>query len=158
MASIDKQALSRIFNNTTTSYKYLFFLSLMELLKINNFAIKKFTFHELTSMMLAYAWYPKNYFRLSFGKQDQIGKFIEKIEIPRKLNPIKVIYSKFLLNQNISLEPLLRDVPQRLIREFLLDEMNEDKGSRKDHAINIKIRTLSLKKINSSKPPIYQIS
>jgi hypothetical protein len=158
MSTINKQALSRIFNSTTTSYKYLLFMSLMELLKINNFTIKKFTYHELTSMMLAYAWYPKIYFRLSFGKQDQIGKFIEKIEIPRKLKPIKTIYRQFLLNQNISLEPLLRDVPQRLIREFLLDEMIAEKGSRNDHAINKKIRSLSSKTIKSTAPPIYEIN
>jgi hypothetical protein len=158
MAQINKEALSRIFNNTTASYKFLFFLSLMELLKENNFSNRKFTYQELTSMMLAYAWYPKKYFRLSFGKQDQIGKLIEKIDIPRKLTPINTLYEKILLDRNSSRESILRDVPQRLIREFLIDEMIEEKGSRNEYAINKKIRSLSSITIKSSAPPIYEIN
>ena len=149
---IDTQALSRIFNNTTNSYKYLFFISLMELLRYKEFNSKKLSYRELSSMMLAYAWYPKTYFRLSFGKQDQVGKYLESIDLPRKLTPIGTLYSKILSNENLSLDPLLRHVPQRLIREFF----NEMAGE-KDSLVDSMIVNLSSERINNSSPPLYKI-
>jgi hypothetical protein len=150
---IDTKALSRIFNNTTNSYKYLFFISLLELLRNKEFNSIKISYRELSSMMLAYAWYPKTYFRLSFGKQDQVGKYLESIDLPRKLTPIGTLYSKILSNENLALDALLSYVPQRLIREFFLHEM----AGKKDSLVDSMIVNLSCERINNSSPPLYKI-
>lgn len=151
--AIDTQILWRIFNNTTNSYKYLFFISLLELLKTSEFKSKKITYKELGSMMLAYAWYPKKYFRLSFGKQDQIDKFLEQLILPRKLIPIGTIYKKILLVSSLDLEILLRYVPQRLIRDFFADEL----FGKKDGVIDSLIAVLSSNGANTLSIPLYRI-
>lgn len=104
-------------------------------------------------MMLAYAWYPKIYFRLSFGKQDQIDKYLERFDLPRKITPIGILYSNILSNKNLSLDPLLRHVPQRLIREFFLTEM----AGEKDSLVDSMIINLSSERINNLSPPLYKI-
>jgi hypothetical protein len=151
--AIDTQILWRIFNNTTNSYKYLFFISLLELLKTSEFKSKKITYKELGSMMLAYAWYPKKYFRLSFGKQDQIDKFLEQLIFARKLMPIGTIYKKLLLESSLDLEILLRYVPQRLIRDFFVDEL----FGKKDGLVDSLIVSLSSNGVNKLSMPLYRI-
>lgn len=77
-------ALSRLFNNTTNSYKYLFFLSLLDILQKREFDVSlAISLKEINAQMLYNAWYPYVYFKLSFGPQDQI---------PQKLEQIKSIY------------------------------------------------------------------
>lgn len=125
----------------------------MELIRHKEFNSQKITYRELSSMMLAYAWYPKTYFRLSFGKQDQVGKYLERMDLPRKLTPIGAIYNKILSDENLSLDPLLRHVPQRLIREFFLNEL----AGEKDSLVDSMIINLSSERFNKSSPPLYKI-
>lgn len=150
---INTQILWRIFNNTTNSYKYLFFISLLELLKESEFRSKKISYQKLGCMMLAYAWYPKKYFRLSFGKQDQIDKFIDQLNFSKKLIPIAVIYKKIFLESRLDIEKLLRYVPQRLIRDFFADDL----FGKKDGVIDALIVELSSNQTNKLSGPIYKI-
>ena len=71
---LDIEALSGLFRNTTNSYKYLFFLSLLTLIKERNFSIDKgILLRDIESEMLVTAWYPNVFFKLSFGTQDKIS-------------------------------------------------------------------------------------
>ena len=68
--------LSKSFDDTTNSYKFYWFLSILDHLKENNsFAV---TFEELSLKMVSNVWYPLDYFKLSFGSQDSF-KHIAKI-------------------------------------------------------------------------------
>ncbi len=56
---LDISALSGLFRHTTNSYKYLFFLSLLTLIKERNFDIDKgILLKDLEIEMLVTAWYP----------------------------------------------------------------------------------------------------
>jgi hypothetical protein len=67
-------AFARLFDKTTTSYKYVFFLSLLDILRRRNFdAEAPISFRELLIEILVNAWYPYTYFKLSFGIQDKIA-------------------------------------------------------------------------------------
>lgn len=63
------QFLSSTFNNTSATYKYYWFLSIIQLLEEEGAKIEK---NKIFARMLANAWYTVNFFKVSFGKQDKI--------------------------------------------------------------------------------------
>ena len=79
--------LSAVFNSTSASYKFYWFLAIIEAIEDGQEHIPK---HELFARMMANAWYTVNYFQVSFGKQD-------KIQSPRLLQEKHLVYS---LHQN----------------------------------------------------------
>ena len=151
--AINTRALSRSLNSTTTSYKFLFLIGLLELIKNSNFEKKVFSFKALGSMMLAKAWYPKAYFRLSFGKQDQIGKIIDTLDFPTKLISIEKLFTAIKEIESIDQAALLRYVPQRILREFFSSDL---KGL-KDQEVDSAIISLSSETFFSDSPPVYKI-
>jgi hypothetical protein len=118
-------ALSSIFDNTTNSYKYLFFISLLNIIKSKKFSVEEIFFTDIIVEMLANAWYPHEYFKLSFGKMDKISKAIEMLNI----NYVK---DKNILKNNIRernieniVDYLSRYVPYRLISPFFHTVLKE---------------------------------
>lgn len=83
--------LSACFKSTSATYKYYWFLSIIEAVEEGKYKIQK---KELFAGMIANAWYTVNYFKVSFGKQDVIQdavsaiKDIEKISIDEKRKTI----------------------------------------------------------------------
>lgn len=63
----DVGALSRLFDDATTSYKHLFFQAILNGYRDRGFAGTRFTFKTLTIGMLEAAWYPSKIFRLTLG-------------------------------------------------------------------------------------------
>jgi hypothetical protein len=64
--------LSRLFADTTNSYKHLFFDALLSAFRDSGFTCLSFTVRELAVGMVAKAWYPIRMFRLSLGTRDQV--------------------------------------------------------------------------------------
>ncbi|KAB2954240.1 hypothetical protein F9B85_00655 [Heliorestis acidaminivorans] len=111
--------LSNVFSKTTSSYKYLFFMSLLELIRDNGFDIKKaISFNDIAKNMLVNAWYPHTFFRLSFGKQDQIGQVLDGLNIQSKAHNKDSLLKEFEKN-HIGYQ-LLRYVPYRFLRPFFI--------------------------------------
>lgn len=63
------QFLSATFKKTSATYKYYWFLSLIQLAEEEGLKIEK---NRVFARMLANAWYTVNYFKVSFGKQDKV--------------------------------------------------------------------------------------
>lgn len=80
---VDARRLSRIYDNTTATYKFYWFISIIDLICTNP-GRRCFTFDEIIAGMIAEAWYPIHYFRLSFGKLDSLESII--LELQRNLN------------------------------------------------------------------------
>ena len=72
---IDK--LAGCFGNTTASYKFYWFLSLIQSIEKGK---KKIERRELYARMVANAWYSVNYFNLSLGKQDSLTGIIKHVK------------------------------------------------------------------------------
>ena len=66
---INTGKLKAIFNNTTASYKFYWFLSILDCIEQQKTAVSK---HELFARMIANAWYTVNYFKISFGVHDKL--------------------------------------------------------------------------------------
>ncbi|MBR6054595.1 MAG: HNH endonuclease [Bacteroidales bacterium] len=80
---VDAGRLSRIYDKTTATYKFYWFISIIDLICTNP-GRRCFSFDEIIAGMIAEAWYPIHYFRLSFGKLDSLESII--LEIQRILN------------------------------------------------------------------------
>jgi len=70
---VDVARLSACFKNTSATYKFYWFLSLLECIELGQEQIEKKT---LFARMIANAWYTVNYFHVSFGSQDKIQETI----------------------------------------------------------------------------------
>ena len=80
--------LNSIFDNSTNSYKYFWWLAIMELvIEKDQLTIP---FDDIVIKIITKMWYPINYFKLSFGKQDQIVNYINELK------------KEFQLDDNIS--------------------------------------------------------
>lgn len=69
--------LASCFNNTSATYKFYWFLSILHSVEAGETQVAK---HDLFARMIANAWYTVNYFHLSFGKQDKLQRAIERIK------------------------------------------------------------------------------
>lgn len=101
------EKLAACFNKSVATYKFFWLLSIIEAVESGKSLITK---RELFARMICNAWYPINYFHLSFGLQDNIQTAIhvikneEKIDIDsRKEEILKIIMAS---NNMITLSQL----------------------------------------------------
>ena len=70
--------LGKIFSNTVATYKYFWFVSIMQIhAKTDNPRIDVW---DIVIRMVANAWYPIHYFRLSFGKSDSLFDIVMDLQ------------------------------------------------------------------------------
>lgn len=107
---VDVARLSRIYDNTTATYKFYWFVSIINLISANP-GKRVFSFDEIIVGMIAEAWYPFHYFRLSFGKLDSLEANI--LEIQRILDiPIDA-------NKDVVREAILNNKEIQSVRRCL---------------------------------------
>jgi hypothetical protein len=75
---IPTEKLAACFNNTSATYKYYWFLSLLHFAAKGKTLITK---REMFACMVSKAWYTINYFHISFGAQDKLQRAVERIKI-----------------------------------------------------------------------------
>jgi len=153
--------LSSIFNDTTNSYKFFWFLAILESIKEGkNEEIK---LDALTAKMLALVWFPINYYRLSFGKQDQFSNKVRnlKLQFGFPQNIKKEELEKQILNLSNQKETqevfklLTKYVPFRFLRPFF----SENLRGIIDNQVNDLIIQLAEENFsNSSNPVLYKFS
>lgn len=113
---VDAGRLSRIYDNTTATYKFYWFVSIIDLICANP-GRRVFSFDEIIAGMIAEAWYPIHYFKLSFGKLDSLEETI--IEIQRLLD-IPIDASKESVKEHI-LSNMSNPAIRRLVHVFTLN-------------------------------------
>jgi len=62
--------LSHVYDNTSATYKFYWFISILDILVRENRTT--LSFWEIIAGMISESWYPIHYFRISFGKTDSI--------------------------------------------------------------------------------------
>jgi hypothetical protein len=80
-ATLDTRPLAQIYDNTVATYKFYWFVSILDILVRER--RRHMSFWEVIAGMVAEAWYPVHYFRLSFGKSDSLYEQI--IALQREL-------------------------------------------------------------------------
>lgn len=130
--NIDTRILTQIYNNTVATYKYYWFVSILDIVVKEQ--RRQISFWEIIVGMITEAWYPIHYFRLSFGKSDSL--YIQIIELQKELNiPIdankKDIKNKIISNlNNPKIKSLLRvftlNVPYRFLSPWIPHTTNNE--------------------------------
>jgi hypothetical protein len=89
--------LAACFNNTSATYKYYWFLSILQEVENGNMNISK---RNLFARMISNAWFTVNYFHVSFGKQDLIQTATQKV---KSIEGISIEENQNLVFQKLSL-------------------------------------------------------
>lgn len=71
------QQLAQIFNNTSATYKFYWFLAIIDSVESGRREIDKI---DLFTKMLSHPWYTVSFFKLSFGSQDKIQRSINFVQ------------------------------------------------------------------------------
>lgn len=150
--------LSGSFEDTTNSYKFYWFISILESLNENNILLVE----DLICNMISSVWYPVNYFHLSFGKQDQLSKIVLEI---RSISNIPIDSSKEeinneikkLIKENSTINKLVQDLSKYVIYRFLRPWFTNELVGKKDTDVNKLIVSYSDRDFNSTQnPPMYR--
>lgn len=129
--TVDVARLSRIYDNTTATYKFYWFVSIINLICANHNR-RVFFFDEIIAGMIAEAWYPVHYFRLSFGKLDSLEVNILDIQrilelpIDAKKEIVRETILKNAENQSIRrcLSIFTHNVPYRFLSPWIPQATN----------------------------------
>ena len=128
---VEVAKLASVFNETTNSYKFYWLLAILEELAETGAA--KLPMRNLSLRMLAGVWYPLDYFKLSFGKQDGFKKLANFVSV-RVVIDNRPTAPALFEQLNMKLQPadfealgrelavLLRWVPYRFLRPFFAAE------------------------------------
>lgn len=122
--------LAGIFSNTTATYKYYWFVALLDIIVKERKT--RISFWEIIAGMVAESWYPIHYFKLSFGKSDSL--FEKSIEIQKdfqiSIESDKDKVKKQLLNNLNNTKKFLRvftlNVPYRFLSPWIKYTCDDD--------------------------------
>lgn len=113
-------SLAGIFSNTTATYKFYWFVAMLDILVKERKT--RMSFWEIIAGMVSESWYPIHYFKLSFGKSDSL--FEKSMEI-----------------QNVFQISIESD--KEKTKRYLLENLNETKKYLKVFSLNVPYRFLS---------------
>jgi hypothetical protein len=162
---LDTGALGALFQSTTNSYKYLFFLGLLEIIKRDmggSQVARIIQIEDLIAESLKFGWYPHRFFKLSFGTQDKVGLALDNLNFSIEersvgheataKNLLQAIQEQF---KEINGKHFARYVPYRLLGIFFSPELKSiKKDGRKKEAIS----RLAGERFYSKTPPLYRFS
>lgn len=151
--------LAASFDNVTNSYKFYWFLAILDYVRENGERVIEID--DLLARMLSSVWYPVNYFRLSFGKLDQLGKVIELLaeeaDLPassprHQVFQTAIAHLKQRDKVGRNIRSLRNFVPYRFLRPFFAEKLRRAK----DWKVNRLIRHLADEAFFSSEPCLYR--
>ena len=108
--------LGMIFSKTVATYKYFWFLSILQIhARTDNLRINVW---DIVIRMVANAWYPIHYFRLSFGKSDSLFDIVMEL---RKITRIPIDANAESIIETLTDRLEERQIHQRLLRTLTLN-------------------------------------
>jgi hypothetical protein len=133
------RSLSHAFDKTTATYKYFWFISILQIYAIKK--EEKILVRDILARMVANAWYPVHYFKLSFGKLDSLFDTVvylqQLLHIPIDANMSEVVKSLMQNYQKKEVrEKLLKlsiHVPYRFLNPWLNNQDNKQVVSQSQH-------------------------
>ena len=117
--------LSWVFNNTTATYKFYWFQSLLQM--HNEEGIYRMNVWDLVIRMVANAWFPIHYFHLSFGSMDSLHRIVTELQwmtdLPMDAKKEEVVecLTVRLDDKKVKdqLATLIRNVPYRFLSPWI---------------------------------------
>lgn len=150
---LDIVAFSKLFTHTANSYKYLFFLALLNVLSQRQFDPAPIALQDLIVEMLFIAWQGYHPDRLSFGNKDVIaGRFDAFVVAVGNELAGDALRQAITTNMGTTIRTLKKFAPYRLLRPFFEDELKGIKSGE----VNTKISNLSREQFLTKKP-LYRL-
>ncbi len=87
--TVSVSKLSQVFNSTSATYKYYWFLAIIEAIEdgeMKNQRKDEIEKRELFARMVTNSWYTLNYFKISFGTQDKLSHAVTEIKELQKID------------------------------------------------------------------------
>lgn len=128
---LSTKALGKVFDKTVATYKYFWFISILQAhAKTGNMQLSVW---DLVVRMVANAWYPIHYFRLSFGKSDSLFDIVMDlrkaigISIDSDIDTVIVALTERINDTFVKsrLRTLTLNVPYRFLRPWI--DTSDDK-------------------------------
>lgn len=140
--------LGQVFKDTTNSYKLVWFLAILSLMKRSD--ERSLRLADIFTEMAVAAWHPVCLYRLSLGRQDKLQDMIVEIQQTSRLQPnaIPEEIRKFVAGSaaaNAKLDFLKRYVPTRFLTPWFADKL---RGERDEAARTQEIQAMA----NDSQP------
>lgn len=141
-AQLPVKYLASSFKEVTNSYKFYWFLSILAYLKETQ--SPTIPINQILARMIGGAWYPANYFLLSFGKQDRLGQLTLAIKPELNLNSnaqqaeiIQAIVTYLKSNTPLAQEitSLGLYVPYRFLSPFFPNELRGQPDWKKNNLV-----------------------
>jgi phage repressor protein C with HTH and peptisase S24 domain len=130
--------LGQVFTDTATSYKFVWFLAILALLRRRSDGNLPLT--DLMTEMAAVAWHPVCFFRLSLGGRDKLQEIVLRIGadalLPPDADPEAI--RRYVADSpcsRASLDGLKRYVPTRFLSPWFKDRLAGGKDAQKDRLI-----------------------
>lgn len=130
--AVKSAQLERMLSNMTNSYKLYWLKAYLDEVFAGAEAV---TFRRMASRMVSGAWYTVNYFHLSLGLQDQLGRAIatckSELGLPDSSSESEVLFAvETTANAAVAkaLDDLCKYVPYRLIRPFYEGEIAAERA------------------------------
>jgi len=119
-SSIPVDKLASVFNNTAATYKFYWFISILQILtkqKSQTIPIK-----DILIKMICNAWYPVHYFQLSFGYNDKLFDNIIELQrildIPKDIS-LSLLFTKLQKSKTPRVHKLILHFKQLVPYRFL---------------------------------------
>ncbi|PKN60289.1 MAG: hypothetical protein CVU53_03840 [Deltaproteobacteria bacterium HGW-Deltaproteobacteria-11] len=133
---VDINRLASLFDQYTSSYKFLWFKAILDVIKIHNINI--IDMNDILFGMLQEAYYPLIVFHLDFGSGDGMRKIFEQNSILKEKKSLFTGLGKekvrHILEKGIA-NDMKRYVPTRLLVPFFREHLRGCKESVKDERI-----------------------
>jgi hypothetical protein len=131
--------LASVFNDVTNSYKFYWFLGILESVGMEQKC--SIPIDTILAKMVAEVWYPVHYFKLSFGKQDQLFQYSDKIKTDFALanDTKKIEIIQFVTANALQIvRPLAKEVPYRFLSAWFRPELRGMiEGKKNTHVIDL---------------------
>lgn len=148
--------LASIFENVTNSYKFYWFLSILDSISGQQSPILPIS--NLLARMIVGVWYPTNYYRLSFGKQDRLGEISLELAKTSSLTSdskrqVIIQTIEAYLQEDMPLSQHIKSlgnyVPYRFLRPFFASQLR----GKEDWKVNRTIVSFAQQAFISQKQP-----
>ena len=122
---LSTHCLSRVFSKTSATYKFFWFISILQIYIQKG--TTRINIWDIVIRMVANAWYPIHYFRLSFGKYDSLFTIVMELhkltKIPIDANSECIMKELSLRIDDPKVKSLLRiltnNVPYRFLSPWI---------------------------------------
>jgi len=130
--------LGQVFKDTTNSYKFLWFLGILSMIRKSDSSSLKMV--NIFTEMAAIAWHPVCLYRLSLGRQDTLQDTVLEIRQSSSIHPNATTDTirRFIdgsAEARASLDYLKRNVPTRFLTPWFADKLRGVADYRRDRLI-----------------------